>query len=309
MLSRLNILQYLPTRKEQSQKTQLEIDQKRISRRKAIKRILRFTTAAAVYGAYELSQNKGDGRPAERISYTKNEIVQLVKESINGDISFIEKYESDYPHSLTQSNLTEESVEMMNEATGQIYETGGNLIHNPYNTSISILSSLSDATEFSLRYQSPKVETSQGNMSVSNTPDSNTDCNDYAYRICQILAKKDIPAYLLSVWPKESRERFRSDWHQMATFKIDDDEYIIIDNAKVITIWHGSLQEFVHHYKLCGEVPAGYVIHGGIAPYLKPKWNNPASRIAIQAWNATSEDKMENVLINPNSIDIAGLRR
>jgi hypothetical protein len=87
--------------------------------------------------------------------------------------------------------------------------------------------------------------------------------------------------------------------HQMATCKLADGTYVIIDNARQITIWHGSLEEFVNQYRMGAEEVPVSLMPRGIAPYLKPKWNNPAGRFLVHSYNAIDEDEMESVPLKP----------
>jgi len=130
----------------------------------------------------------------------------------------------------------------------------------------------------------------------ANVDPATIDCNDRANRACELLSKRGMPMYLVSIWPQDKDVRFQEDWHQMAACKLNDSCYLIIDNGKLVTIWQGPLCAFVSQYN--DVVAMETIPHVGISRYCEPKYDNSFSKLLLQGNCAVaSEEEMDSLNI------------
>jgi hypothetical protein len=70
------------------------------------------------------------------------------------------------------------------------------------------------------------------------------DCNDFANAICDAGYHQGYPMGLVSVWPRDWRDRLSKDWHQLAVLCLQRDrDYLIFEFGQVIR-WKGTLQAY-----------------------------------------------------------------
>jgi len=122
------------------------------------------------------------------------------------------------------------------------------------------------------------------------------DCNDSANRVCELLSKRGMPMYLISIWPQDNDLRFEKPWHQMAACKLNETCYLIIDNGQSVTIWRGPLRAYIAQYDK--HISMETVWHVGISRYQEPKYDNAVSKLLLQSYCAVeSEEQMESLNI------------
>ena len=132
-------------------------------------------------------------------------------------------------------------------------------------------------------------------------PEEYLDCNDFTNWVCEYLDTYGVPMYMISIWARNPADGFRK-WHILAACKLGHRDYVIVDNARNVTMWRGSLGAFVDEYDSSGvtEVPCG------ISRYEKPHYDCPASRYALQYLHAIgSEEDIEVVERRPKTGNLA----
>lgn len=124
------------------------------------------------------------------------------------------------------------------------------------------------------------------------------DCNDRARRACQRLERHGIPMYFLNLWPSDPELRLDEDSHQVAVCKLQENEYLICDNDKII-FWRGSLTEFVRQYHDDdpGEPKMGIMAAIGISKYREPDDESFYTKSKTQYLMRTTEKEMRSINI------------
>jgi hypothetical protein len=127
---------------------------------------------------------------------------------------------------------------------------------------------------------------------IKDSKTKDIDCNDHSRAAGDFCAKLGLASYHISICPKNWTDRFRVDSHQFHAAKLSDKLFLFFDHSNEMTIWHGSLNEFIGQYRV-DDKPVCLIPLIGITRHAVWPGNNPIKCIAnhfMQSVN--SEDEM-----------------
>jgi len=256
-----------------------------------------FLYSAATQGALVALLSTEEERPALDKPLSLDKLLYLIRSDI-GEMEYRQLFaespkEKDMPAS---ENPGIAPLSMIKNALGKLQTQGSNLREDPERTVSDIQGTMSASVEYVSTYRLSAESAASNDV-------QRIDCNDHANIACERLSHYGIPMYLLSIWPLDPQDRFTHDWHQMAACKLDDDEYLILDNAHSLTHWHGSLAQFGREYKEIrgSSVPMAVIPYAGISRYVQAKYDCSASKVLLQIRHMTQkEDLMEALELERN---------
>ncbi|MBT3834981.1 hypothetical protein HOF56_01915 [Candidatus Peribacteria bacterium] len=118
------------------------------------------------------------------------------------------------------------------------------------------------------------------------------DCNEPAYQIPQKLSARGVPMYMISIRPRDPNLRSKISWHQFAACKGDRDYFLIYNKDHPITIWHGSLSQYVNECDR-SDIPREVIPELGIIKFVEPEYDIALAKWWHQLTNPVSEEDME----------------
>jgi hypothetical protein len=148
----------------------------------------------------------------------------------------------------------------------------------------NIMREVDDWAEWADSFHLSKEQTINGHEPI--------DCNDPVYQIPEKLSTRGIPMYIVSIWPKDPELRGIKDWHQIAACKGDDKYFLIYSKGSPLTIWNGSLAQYVNECDRF-DIPREIIPVFGISKFVEPKYDTAPAKWWQQISNAVPEDEME----------------
>lgn len=252
-------------------------------------------TLAALQGGFGILLTELAQPAAERVSpiappRTMPELMNTLHASLGYDLSirYVRAREASGDRTSALALGT-----MGQEAAQQMGNTLGNAVKEPADTWNSMGRTLSASAEYLGNYRLSEAQ-------QAGVPEERRDCNDHANRACELLHARGIPMYLVSIWPQHPQERLQHPWHQLASCRIRQQAFLLIEQSNQVTLWEGPLECAVQLYD--HDVPMSIIPGYGIARYVPPKYDTAASKFLLQgSYTVASPDAME-------SLDIPELR-
>lgn len=268
--------------------TVLEIEQRLASRRRFMKRAL-LAGASTALVSNELSQ------PAQSLHEQNNypspkleEVLRIIKNEFP-DIAITDtaipqsRSHSPYPYWPSQRN-TMPSVppSVVHQECGDIEPDS---ILGVAERVLCHMTSPSDSTPDSSGLKNPITYAATYKRSkeeAKKVPKKDLDCNDHTNWACELLDEHHVPVYTVSTWASDAENGFEH-WHIFTVCKVHDSKYLIIDNSTRATVWDGTLKSYISQYSGgTAENPTVRVVPYGISRYVRPKYENPLSKLLIQ---------------------------
>lgn len=131
-------------------------------------------------------------------------------------------------------------------------------------------------------------------------PPDSIDCNDHCNIHCHRLSYDHrLPMHLVAYWPSDAAKTGKDSWHIVAVCKLGPQEFLILDNGSLATFWHGTLgqygQSYPSRFPSWGSMDVMPAV--GIARYVRPKYDTPFAKGALQVLLSCDEADMETLAL------------